>query len=341
MSKLIDQLAELTGQRDRDILDTTLANAINDLIRPLTVAVYRVVGDCGEERWMTRARMRRGEPMATADPGWIDTGHLPRLADFPQRSAALTGQPTTMGGPDCNVTVFPLATDRETVGVVELVTEDALGETAWSTMVSVLRIFRNFQSLLDYSERDTLTGLLNRKTFDDSFFKVIHGAAQWPSRTEERRSESAMPQSWLAMVDIDFFKSVNDNFGHLIGDEVLLLLSRLMRSTLRFQDRIYRFGGEEFVIVMPCGSERNAATILERLRSNTECFSFPQVGCLTVSIGFTAILPSDSPSSALQRADRSVYHAKANGRNRVCSHTVLVATGELKATENVGDIELF
>ena len=143
------------------------------------------------------------------------------------------------------------------------------------------------------------------------------------------------------MVDIDFFKSVNDNYGHLIGDEVLLLLSRLMRSTLRFHDQLYRFGGEEFVVLIPCDTESNAATALERLRQNAESYAFPQVGRLTVSIGFDMILPNDSPTSALERADRAVYHAKAHGRNQVCSYRDLLAQGHLAAAEKVGEVELF
>ena len=170
MSKLIEHLADLTSQRDRDMLDVTLANAIHELVRPESVAVYRVVGELGAERWTIRASVRSGESIAMSDPGWISTGDLPVLTAFPHRHAALGGQAATAMTPEGNITVFPLATDRETVGVVELVTERSLEATAWDTVVSLLRIFRNFQSLLDYSERDTLTGLLNRKTFDDSFF---------------------------------------------------------------------------------------------------------------------------------------------------------------------------
>ena len=68
MPKLIDHLAELTGQRDRDILDITLATAVGDLLRPRSVAICRAVGDASEQRWMTRACLRRGDPVATADP---------------------------------------------------------------------------------------------------------------------------------------------------------------------------------------------------------------------------------------------------------------------------------
>ncbi len=342
MLKLMDHLAALSGQRDRDILDVTLVNAVSDLLRPRSVAMYRTVGEINEQRWMTRASLRQGDPVATSDPGWVAMDDLPLLSEYPLRCAALFGKTIMSGAPGASVSLFPVSTDRETVGVVELVTDAPLDADAQSMLNSILRIFRNFQSLLDYSERDTLTGLLNRKTFDDSFYKTLQRMPAAASVGEERRLAGTAPGDfWLAMIDIDFFKSVNDTYGHLIGDEVLLLLSRLMRNTLRFHDRLYRFGGEEFVVVIPCDCESKATAALERLRRNTEAYKFPQVGRLTISIGFTAISATDSPSSALERADRAVYHAKANGRNQVRSYGNLLAAGHMTVADKVGEIELF
>jgi diguanylate cyclase (GGDEF)-like protein len=137
------------------------------------------------------------------------------------------------------------------------------------------------------------------------------------------------------VLDIDHFKRVNDTFGHLIGDEVLLLLSRLMRTSFRFHDHLYRFGGEEFVVLMRCESEHDAAQAFERLRANVERYTFPQVGRITISVGFTGLRPGDTPQLAFARADKAVYHAKQNGRNRVASHTLLVQQGHL--TDEVAD----
>ena len=143
------------------------------------------------------------------------------------------------------------------------------------------------------------------------------------------------------MIDIDHFKRVNDNFGHLIGDEVLLLLARLLRGGFRIHDRLNRFGGEEFVVLMRCENEACAALALERFRSSMEKFPFPQVGRITVGIGFTEVTPGDTPSDAFERADKAVYHAKGHGRNQVCSHAALWARGELSDASRVGDVELF
>ena len=346
MSELVDRLAELTGFRDRDVLDVTLVGAINDLIRPSSVAIYRSVGEPGQERWLTRARLSGQQAVASTDDAFADPQGLPRLAEFAARHEAFMSQRVVhLAGPP-HVSLFPVVTDRDVIGVLEIESTAALDSQAQRLVGSILRIYRNFQSLLDYSERDTLTGLLNRKTFDETFLKV---ASQLRSVTDasdgaERRSVDGPGGSgsiWLGMIDIDHFKRVNDNHGHLIGDEVLLLLSRLMRSSFRFHDRLYRFGGEEFVVLMRCHGEADALLALERLRANAEKYAFPQVGQMTVSIGFTEVNAGDSPNAAFERADQAVYFAKGAGRNRVCSHADLVARGQLKGRARTGDVELF
>jgi diguanylate cyclase (GGDEF)-like protein len=115
-----------------------------------------------------------------------------------------------------------------------------------------------------------------------------------------------------------------------------------MRATFRFHDHLFRFGGEEFVVLMRCAHDSDAAGAFERLRANVERFRFPQVGQITVSIGFSALQPADTPSAAFDRADRAVYWAKQNGRNRVAHHADLVARGLVgeAAVENK-DAELF
>ena len=143
------------------------------------------------------------------------------------------------------------------------------------------------------------------------------------------------------MIDIDFFKAVNDSHGHQIGDEVLLLMARLMNASFRFHDRLYRFGGEEFVVLMRCDNARDAGHAFERLRRNAEAHVFPRVGHITISIGFTQLMPDDAPTDALERADRAVYFAKANGRNQVQHHAELVARGRLQISQKVGEVELF
>jgi diguanylate cyclase (GGDEF)-like protein len=114
-----------------------------------------------------------------------------------------------------------------------------------------------------------------------------------------------------------------------------------MRSCFRYHDRLYRFGGEEFVVVLRCGSDADAAVAFDRLRSTVQAYAFPQVGHLTVSVGYTEIRLNDTPSAAFERADQAVYWAKTHGRNRVCGFAELVVRGELNDESKAGDVELF
>ena len=121
----------------------------------------------------------------------------------------------------------------------------------------------------------------------------------------------------------------------------MLLLSRLMRSVFRFHDQLFRFGGEELVVLMCCHNDDDAGIALERLCSSVKAFAIPQVGGISVSVGYARVLASDTPSSAFERADRAVYWAKAHGRDQVCSHAALTARGHLVDDTKVGDVELF
>ena len=342
MSQLLDHLADLTALRDRDGLDTALLATLQELLRQNGIGIYRLVGPVDNERWLTCVQLKNGAAQHQARQAWSELDELPRANEFIHRQQALSSR-QSVTTEDTGTSVFPLATESASSGVLELCSAVPMSAETHRLVCAVLRLYQNFQSLLDYGERDALTELLNRKTFDGAFLKATTAQHETPEPgANDRRQCGAGGSYWLAMLDIDHFKRVNDNFGHLIGDEVLLLLARLMRSTFRFHDQLYRFGGEEFVVLMHCIEPGQAEAAMERLRSITEQFDFPQVGRITVSIGFTEIRRGDSPSSALERADKAVYYAKANGRNQVCDHEALVAQGKLAAVAvNVGDIELF
>ncbi len=347
MSQLVDNLANLASLRDRDALDIALVSAIHDLFQPETTAIYRAVGHDGNERWLCSAQMNRQQAVPTSDAAWTDLATLPPLADYPMRQqVGMTGK-MTRAGTHPDVTAFSVVGSPGATGILELTSPAPLPDESIRIIEGVLRLYANFHSLLDYGERDALTELLNRKTFDGAFLKATLEQRQ---RVDEGESESESerrdlaPQGtyWLAMIDIDHFKRVNDTFGHLIGDEVLLLLARLMRSTFRFHDQLYRFGGEEFVVLMRCNGEEEAACALERMRLSTEQFLFPQVGKITISTGFSEIKTGDTPSGAFERADKAVYYAKAHGRNQVRSYAGLVACGELVEQVAIeGEMELF
>jgi diguanylate cyclase (GGDEF)-like protein len=216
------------------------------------------------------------------------------------------------------------------------------GETR-SMIEGLLRIYTNHRQLIDYSERDSLTGLLNRKTFDTRFARMAcqvsaHETAKLAQ--EERRGAGPVASHWLAVVDIDHFKKVNDSFGHLYGDEVLILIANILRASFRAQDRIFRFGGEEFVILLRSISLDSARRALERFRQQVEQHAFPQVGRVTVSIGFVAI-GNDSPVVILGHADQALYYAKQHGRNQVRFYDELLQAGEVSQEPRNQTMELF
>ena len=339
----VDHIADITAHRDRNLLDLSLAQSLCDLLNPEGVAVYKLVGPPEDRRWLLRARITRGQTPPEVDDGRAELESLPRIDSAPVRASALQNNALqeSRQGPQ-HLSVFPLMIDDKPDGVVELLTPRRLGTARQRTVSAILRTYRNFQSLLNYSEVDTLTGLLNRRSFDQIFlrhFETTHPVSL--SIPDERRQAAAQPNFWLGVLDIDHFKRVNDRFGHLIGDEVLLLIAQLIRSTLRIQDQIFRFGGEEFVMLLRCESEANALAVFQRLRVNIENFAFPQVGHVTASIGVTEVRSKDSPASAFERADRAVYFAKDQGRNQVICHGDLVSQGLILDDDKSGDVELF
>ena len=140
---------------------------------------------------------------------------------------------------------------------------------------------------------------------------------------------------------IDDFAAINEKHGHLIAEEVLLLVARVMNNTFRTYDRIYRFGGEHFGVLMHCPDEALVLAAFERFRANVEKFNFPQVGRVTVSAGFTSVMADDSPSTTLEKTERAIDFAQRSGRNKVCSHLGLVRRGFFGDAPKVGAVDLF
>ncbi len=338
MPILVDRIADLIGLRDRDELDVALVRLTWELLGTgaKAVAILRPVGEEADMRWLTRIRFTADQVVPAINLTVTAQEDLPKLAEYPEHHATMiSGQVRRYHGSKA-LTLFPLSAEHEGLGVFEVETELSLPAETERLLASLLRIYHNFQGLLDYGERDTLTNLLNRKTFDGVFLKTTLGArAPEPPTLDDRRHAGSGPRHWLGVIDIDHFKRVNDTYGHLIGDEVLILMARLMRSSFRFHDHIYRFGGEEFAVLVQCEQEGDAMAAFERFRLNAQAHAFPQVGNITVSTGLTALRPDDTPSEAFERADKALYHAKGHGRNQVCDHADLVTTGEVVEADTI------
>lgn len=219
--------------------------------------------------------------------------------------------------------------------------EQQRADECLDSLLCIARVYGNHVRLLDYSELDSLTRLLNRKTFDETFDRLLvnSGADDLDEEQIERRNSQNGPP-WLGVIDIDHFKRVNDTFGHLFGDEVLLRVAELMRKTFRSGDRLFRFGGEEFVVILNAQDESQATRGFDRFREAVERHEFPQVGQVTCSVGITAISGIDVPTDVVGRADEALYFAKENGRNQVHCYENLLAQGAIsKATANEPAVE--
>jgi diguanylate cyclase (GGDEF)-like protein len=209
----------------------------------------------------------------------------------------------------------------------------------------LLGVYRNFFAVLSEAQCDQLTGLANRKTFDEVVNKIY---VQLPPSTDhvpvERRAAEKPGSTgfWVGMADLDNFKRINDTWGHLYGDEVLLLTAQLMQGHFRESDYLFRFGGEEFVIIIRAPHGEQAEQAFERFRRAVEEYPFPQIGQVTISIGVTKMDPSIFTAALLDHADKALYYAKKNGRNRVCFFEKLLKDGLVEESEiKSGEIELF
>ena len=335
--EIVESIIEITCQRSQDSLEQSLLETLVELLGAEEIAFNRLpdVHHSSAPREMMRVRRKRGEVVAL--PG----------SDLEPKDLALLRclesgerQPGGDGEADCH---YPVHFNGRVVGVLSI--RGAQLDNSIEPLVrGLLRIYENYLTLIDDSERDTLTGLLNRKTFEQRIAGVIERSSRNEGESptgSERRGDDSGRSHWLAVLDIDHFKRINDSYGHLYGDEVLLLLARIMRHAFRSSDLLFRYGGEEFVVVLAPTAEENAMNVLNRFREKVGEYDFPQVGQVTVSIGVVEIDGQTLPSQVVGHADQALYYAKEHGRDRVCHYRTLVERGELALERSSDDVELF
>jgi len=169
------------------------------------------------------------------------------------------------------------------------------------------KLYQNYQQARRDSQTDPLTGVGTRRLLE----KVL--AAEYARAARYNRPFS------VAIVDIDNFKQINDQTGHAAGDKALKNLAKIMTNTIRSADIVTRYGGDEFVLLMPETEMHNAARILERIRRQAKTISIPKFRNVTISCGLAQWngSPDDTPQAILKRADAALYQAKSEGRNKV------------------------
>jgi diguanylate cyclase len=166
---------------------------------------------------------------------------------------------------------------------------------------------------------DALTGLANRKAFDSAIQEQIEVARETGNDV------------CLIMADIDHFKHFNDNHGHLIGDKLLRFVSNILKDSLKGQDLVARFGGEEFAVLLPNTPLRGALAVAESLRARVQSQRLRRtdtqqpIGGVTLSLGIASFKAGDTPETLIGRADGALYQSKHLGRNRVTLETQVPA----------------
>ncbi|MCW8929946.1 MAG: GGDEF domain-containing protein [Gammaproteobacteria bacterium] len=199
-------------------------------------------------------------------------------------------------------------------------------------------IYSNQQNLISLNDKDALTGLYNRKFFDRKMSQLLQA---FVSRNQNRRQIESAKGMCLAILDIDHFKKINDTYGHLYGDEVLLHFAQQMQKVFRDDDWLFRYGGEEFIVILKDVDVEAISKILHRFRTHIELYAFPKNEKVTISIGVTLFDGHIGQSEIVERADHALYYIKEHGRNNVGYYEELVRDGLIKEIVTHDDIELF
>lgn len=337
--EILHHLEALTRHRDSVLLKSSVMRSLLNLLGAKRVRLFDL--------------FKKNDSFNLALSSWSELDTIRSLQDLPRESEmeSIESNPvfalclrleqfvSNIDSDGDYLACLPLMLGGKPIAILELTRATPFEQHDLDVLSGVTAVFMNYLSLLEDSQQDTLTGLLNRKTFDHGFAALL--ASLHPNPRDQERRTVQGEKHWLAVIDIDHFKRVNDQFGHLYGDEVLLLMANLMRNSFRKQDRLYRFGGEEFVVLMRGVGYEGARHKLEQFRQNVEQQTFPQVGKVTVSVGFAPIHESDTPNAVLGNADDALYYAKEHGRNQIQCHTTLVEQN-LLATKSLNTcVELF
>ncbi|WP_188409710.1 GGDEF domain-containing protein [Agaricicola taiwanensis] len=205
---------------------------------------------------------------------------------------------------------------------------DELEQRMVETRQEILALQLNLEAIRAEAMTDPLTQISNRKYFDAALEKML---------AEARRGERGFS---MLMIDIDHFKSFNDTYGHLVGDQVLRAVATGLQNNTKGQDVAARYGGEEFAILLPDTPLRSAVTLADNIRRTISAKELlrqttgERLGRLTISVGVATYHDDDTAQALLERGDHCLYAAKRSGRNRVISET------DPEAVMHISDQEL-
>ena len=240
------------------------------------------------------------------------------------------------------LTVFEVVSDISGPCILEIESAGELLPQDRRMVSLLLRSYRQMEALRPSENRDAVTGLLNAKAFDQLFQDAEVKAASLRSQEPslrilgddadlacegsisfvmggdiDRRTSRPTPTSWLGIIGIDDFSHINAAHGHLVGDDVLLIFARIVRSTFRHHDRFYRFGGDEIGVVLRCATKQDAFSAFDRFRSQLRRYDFPLTGKVSASVGYTRIKDGDNAQAVIARAQMAISEAKEAGSDAI------------------------
>ncbi len=232
-------------------------------------------------------------------------------------------------------TLFPIPGLTMPLGL--LVIEGRVDDSVKNFLDPLLRIYASHAFILNRNEHDSLTGLFNRHVMENKLNQI------YQCQLSGKRKNDNKNQTWcIALLDIDYFKKINDQHGHLFGDEVLIMFSRFLQTSFREEDLLFRYGGEEFLVALKNIDLDMAQATLNRFRNRIETSPFGPIKQVTVSIGFTALDTTQPLSTIIERADRALYYSKYQGRNQTNCYERLHAKGLVEDSKiDDSNIEMF
>ncbi|GEM_PF-930590 len=323
---LFTTISKLTSCHSNDLLEQTLLNSIMQVKDIHQANLYQVFNQQGRTE-------KRG--VKQQDLFWLQVpdGNKPKghIKESLEQSLYIRGDNCSMFYQNVTGCFFFV---KGRIGISQILHLQGLSSSSLIAQICrLIEIYGNIKLMLDTLTRDVLTSLPNRQAFNRALkhFENI--------RTFDRKKDRNS-QPFLAIIDLDHFKHINDSYGHLMGDEVLIHFAKLLRSSFRYSDFVFRFGGEEFTLILNDIDKDRAHILLERFMEQVRNYAFPAVNRLTVTIGYTGVYELVAAADLIEQADKALYYGKMNGRNAAhlwqdlvkeqLIHTKPVPTGKIE-----------
>ena len=345
-NEILQSIVEMTGQHDLDSLEFSLAATLAELVPAQHISLQKLLNydDHDQLEEVVHLTIETG---SNNKPRYKWNHDQKIIMADKYITRCIEGlKPVSYKNKEFKCLLMPILSGRKVIGVLSIESKKELSKFK-ELIDGFTKIYGNYLYILNESERDKLTGLFNRRTFDNKLKRLLDMQHKKQAEyiasetTDEKRRLKHSSCAWLVMLDIDDFKAVNDTFGHLYGDEVILLISQKMKECFRNTDLLFRFGGEEFVIILEPIPANKAHTVLNNFRKAIADHNFPQIDKVTISIGYAVIGENDYPPTILNLADLALYYAKEHGKNCTYNYESLVADGEIQDQKKSGAIDLF